>query len=188
MVEAAAAVVAERGFESTSIREICARAGVSSGAFYARFARKEDLALPLFESLRGEFEAIVDASLERRRVAGFAESIRVLLGGAVALYRRNAGLLRALTAQARTSRDLAAAMRELNETLFARLLEPPFVAEIRHPKPEIALRLGLLCVLNATKEIVLDQQLFRESYPFRDEELVAELTSLLSRYVSPTDA
>jgi len=74
-------------------------------------------------------------------------------------------------------------MRELNEEVFSRLLSPPYPRGIRHPRPAIALRLGLLCVLNTLKEIVLDQHLFSEPYPFDDKLLVEELVLLFSRYV-----
>jgi TetR/AcrR family transcriptional regulator, fatty acid metabolism regulator protein len=39
--EAAIAVITEKGFEATSIKDIVARAGVSVGAFYHHFASKE---------------------------------------------------------------------------------------------------------------------------------------------------
>src|SRR5947209_16443401 len=37
LIDAAAAVIPERGLEAASIEEICARAGLSRGAFYGNF-------------------------------------------------------------------------------------------------------------------------------------------------------
>ncbi|MEW5660138.1 helix-turn-helix domain-containing protein, partial [Streptomyces cinereoruber] len=45
ILESAAAVFAERGYERTTIGEILVRAGVTKGALYFHFASKEDLAL-----------------------------------------------------------------------------------------------------------------------------------------------
>jgi AcrR family transcriptional regulator len=183
LLEAADDAVTDRSFEVVSVRELCDRAGVSTGAFYARFRRKEDLALALVDTLRDDLAAVVDAHGRGGDRPEVGDAIRNLLTAAIALYRRRAGLLRALTAMARTSPDLARAMRELNDESFGRLLSPPYPPGIRHPNPSVALRLGLLCVLNTLKEIVLDQHLVSEPYPFDDELLVEELTLLFSRYV-----
>ncbi len=45
MVEAAAALIGERGFDGTSLEAVAARAGVSRGAIYGNFANKEALFL-----------------------------------------------------------------------------------------------------------------------------------------------
>ncbi|WP_328941932.1 TetR/AcrR family transcriptional regulator [Streptomyces sp. NBC_00250] len=45
ILESAAAVFAERGYERTTIGEILVRAGVTKGALYFHFASKEDVAL-----------------------------------------------------------------------------------------------------------------------------------------------
>ena len=183
ILDAAASAISERGFEAVTLREICDRSGVSTGAFYARFRRKEDLALPLFDSLSNEFLEVVDDYLARRQAVGLSASMPLLLGAVIGLYRRRGGLLRALTAQAWTSKELADAMRALNDELFSRLLAPPYDETIRHPRPEVATRLGLLCVMNALKEIVLDQQLFQQPQPFDDQLLVEELSILFRSYL-----
>jgi len=43
LINAAAALVAEAGYEGASIKEICSRAGVAIGTFYANFDDKTDL-------------------------------------------------------------------------------------------------------------------------------------------------
>ncbi|MEU3690007.1 ScbR family autoregulator-binding transcription factor [Streptomyces narbonensis] len=50
ILEAAATVFAERGYERTTIGEILARAGVTKGALYFHFASKEDLALGVLDA------------------------------------------------------------------------------------------------------------------------------------------
>lgn len=45
LMEAAVAVIAQRGVNGASVEEICERAGFTRGAFYSNFASKEDLCL-----------------------------------------------------------------------------------------------------------------------------------------------
>ncbi|MFJ9432969.1 ScbR family autoregulator-binding transcription factor [Streptomyces sp. NPDC101490] len=50
ILESAATVFAERGYERTTIGEILMRAGVTKGALYFHFASKEDLALGVLDA------------------------------------------------------------------------------------------------------------------------------------------
>ncbi|WP_411072565.1 ScbR family autoregulator-binding transcription factor [Streptomyces sp. cmx-4-25] len=50
ILESAAAVFAERGYERTTIGEILVRAGVTKGALYFHFASKEELALGVLDA------------------------------------------------------------------------------------------------------------------------------------------
>jgi AcrR family transcriptional regulator len=55
LLDAAMELFAEQGFGATSIADICARAGLTKGAFYSNFAHKDAL-----------FLALLDRSWERR--------------------------------------------------------------------------------------------------------------------------
>ena len=55
LLDAALELFAEQGFGATSIPDICARAGLTKGAFYSNFANKDSL-----------FLALLDRSWERR--------------------------------------------------------------------------------------------------------------------------
>jgi AcrR family transcriptional regulator len=50
LIEAAAAVIGEKGFDRASMEEIAGRAGMSRGAVYGNFKDKEELFLALIES------------------------------------------------------------------------------------------------------------------------------------------
>jgi len=45
LVEAAALVIAEKGYERTSLEDVAVRAGMTRGAIYGNFRNKEDLFL-----------------------------------------------------------------------------------------------------------------------------------------------
>jgi AcrR family transcriptional regulator len=49
LVEAARRCIADRGFASVTVDDVCAEAGMSKGAFYGYFAQKQDLLLALLE-------------------------------------------------------------------------------------------------------------------------------------------
>src|SRR5580658_3347790 len=55
LLDAAMELFAEQGYGATSIPEICARAGLTKGAFYSNFANKDAL-----------FLALLDRSWQRR--------------------------------------------------------------------------------------------------------------------------
>jgi AcrR family transcriptional regulator len=51
LIEAAAAVIGEKGFDRASLEEIAVRAGMTRGAVYGNFKNKDELFLALIESL-----------------------------------------------------------------------------------------------------------------------------------------
>lgn len=57
LVEAAAAVIAEKGFDRTSIEAVCLRANLSRGSFYGNFKNREDLFLAVMDSQWTPIEA-----------------------------------------------------------------------------------------------------------------------------------
>lgn len=52
ILDAAAAVFAERGFHPTTIRDVARRAGVADGTIYNYFGNKSDLLLGIFERMK----------------------------------------------------------------------------------------------------------------------------------------
>ncbi|MFI6041691.1 TetR/AcrR family transcriptional regulator [Nocardia sp. NPDC051321] len=72
LLDAAQEVFAEKGFGASSVPDICARAGLTKGAFYSNFPDKETLFLALFDRHNA-------ATLERVRVV-LAESAGQMVG------------------------------------------------------------------------------------------------------------
>ena len=95
LIEAAAEVIGERGYERTSLAEVAARAGMTRGAIYNNFESKDELLLafvesrwkpltpalkpgaPLKEQLRIIGETVARAADERRHMAVGALSFKV---------------------------------------------------------------------------------------------------------------
>jgi AcrR family transcriptional regulator len=63
---AARKLFAQKGFESTSIDEIAARAGVAKGAVYHHFASKEEVFALVLDAVQGELAALPPPPPSRR--------------------------------------------------------------------------------------------------------------------------
>jgi len=73
LVEAAAQLVRERGFERTSLEDVAARAGMTRGAIYGNFRNRDDLFLAMvsarWEPILPPFEPGADFATHMNRLA-----------------------------------------------------------------------------------------------------------------------
>jgi AcrR family transcriptional regulator len=88
LLDAAAQVLAERGFHGASLDEVAAAAGFTKGAVYSNFKNKEDLFLALLETLHEREMEELDKTLHGSEVPPESR-----LSDFVALYRTEAGQL-----------------------------------------------------------------------------------------------
>jgi AcrR family transcriptional regulator len=77
LLDAARAVIREKGFHAVSMEEVAARVGMSRGAIYGNFRNREELILAVVESL---WQPVAPALVAG---AGFREQMRII-GQAVA--------------------------------------------------------------------------------------------------------
>lgn len=75
LLDAAAEVFCERGYEGTTVAEVARRAGLTTGAIYANFRDKAELLLKAIE--RGSGQALADMEAARR--AGISAADRLVL-------------------------------------------------------------------------------------------------------------
>ena len=61
IADAAAALSREKGFDKMSVRDVCARAGVTTGAFYHHFSSKEELLTRGFSTLDDYLETAMES-------------------------------------------------------------------------------------------------------------------------------
>jgi AcrR family transcriptional regulator len=71
LIESAAEVIREKGFDRTSLEEVARRAGMTRGAIYGNFKDREDLFLALIET---RWEPIIP---EFKKGATFKEQMRI---------------------------------------------------------------------------------------------------------------
>jgi AcrR family transcriptional regulator len=82
IVEAAAGLFAEQGFDATSVQQIVDRAAVTKGAMYHYFRSKDDLLYEIYHGLIQEQLAGLDRIL--RRGLARPETLRAVIGDLVA--------------------------------------------------------------------------------------------------------
>jgi len=188
IVEAAEALVSEKGFAAASVAEMARRSGCSVGAFYARFCDKQALLHALHERFLARAAAQLDAHLAPERAERLA--LPALLYGVVRalveIHRRERGLVRALAVEAwrdapfQTLRDALALHvgRRLGEVMRAR------AAEIGHHHPERAVAFGLVVVLGSIENALLfDRLRTAAGLTPSDDDLAAELSRLFRAYL-----
>jgi AcrR family transcriptional regulator len=179
ILDAAEALVAEKGFEDTPVSEVVRRAGSSVGAFYARFRDKDGL----FE----QAIATADAALEPERWEGasVAEIVSAVVAFLVSIYREQRGLIRAFVVRNHVDARFQARRDRLshhvNERLAGLLLARR--DEIRHPDPPRAARFGMLLVFGALDSAMLFGELRSAALTLSDDDLAAELSRAFLAYL-----
>jgi Transcriptional regulator len=90
MLDAAEEVLGEKSFDDATINEIVMRAGLTIGAFYARFHDKDSLLRELEARMNAEFVMLVDESLSPERWDGLTleETMNLHHLALVKLYQR----------------------------------------------------------------------------------------------------
>jgi TetR/AcrR family transcriptional repressor of nem operon len=96
---AALALIREKGYASTSVDELCARAGVSKGAFFHHFRSKDQLAIAAAKLWAEHAGALFEAAPYHRhsdpldRILGYLDFRKTLLRGEIAEFTCFAGTM-----------------------------------------------------------------------------------------------
>jgi AcrR family transcriptional regulator len=95
LLEAALTLFRNRGFESTTMRDIAQQAGVALGAVYYYFDSKDALVMAFYERAQMEVTPLVEEALSRTQ--NLEERLRALLRGKFDYFAPNRALLGALS-------------------------------------------------------------------------------------------
>jgi AcrR family transcriptional regulator len=147
ILDAAEALIAEKGLADASIPEIVRRAGSSVGGFYARFKDKNELLRALeerfFVELGGRLDALADPV--RWNDAPVATIVAACAQELVSVVRSRHHLITAFLYRGiqdpEFRRDALRFRRRVSDRLSALLLLRR--SELSHPEPEIAIDLGV---------------------------------------------
>ena len=187
ILDAAEALVAEKGVEDAAVAEIARRAGSSVGAFYARFQDKEGLVHALYDRFLEQAIATADVALDPQRWQGatIPEILEAVVRFLVDIYRAQTGLLRAFALRTYTHAEFQLRQERLShyvsDRLCALLLERR--REIRHPEPERAARFGQMLVFSALDHALLFGDLRSREFALSDADFSAELTRAYLAYL-----
>jgi AcrR family transcriptional regulator len=193
MLVAAEQVLRTKSFDQAGVAEIARRAGVTVGAFYARFSDKEALLLHLEERVYAELSALVatQAAAVSDHGVALATVVHGMLAASLAFYRKHGGTLRALDLRSRTDPALRERMEATNRRTLAAFAPAVLgrAIEIRHPHPAEAVRFAVLLVGNTLREATLFGTPWLEQARWDDEKLLRELTRAFVAYLGvPFDA
>ena len=187
ILDAAEALVAEKGFEDAPVAEIVRRAGSSVGAFYARFRDKDGLIHALYERFLEQATATADEALDPARWegAGIAEILDSVVGFLVRIYREQEGLIRAFVLRNHTHPEFQARQERLSHYVSERLaaLVLQRRSEITHPDPECAVRFGLTQTFSTVEDTILFGELRSGSLVLSDDRLATELARAYLAYL-----
>jgi len=128
LIEAAADVIAEEGYDRAGVQEIARRAGLTNGAIYANFRDKSELLAEAVETGLTRLFGMMD---EAHTAGASAAQVIEMVGRTLALYTpaRNRTLLSEALAAARRDPDVGLRVRQLLGRLETRVTST--VAEAR---------------------------------------------------------
>lgn len=150
LLTAAQTLFADRGYAQTRVSDIIARAGVSNGSFYHRFADKAAIFRAISQRYAAEAEQQIDAFDAGRAangaVAGLLRNIAIMVDAA---GQENAGFYRASVELETEMPEIRATLNRLTLRLCNRIAvaAPDYADEIRASEPEQALRLAAQAVV-----------------------------------------
>jgi TetR/AcrR family transcriptional repressor of nem operon len=99
LLDAAVAIIRQKGYAATSVDELCARAGVTKGAFFHHFPSKDSLAVAAANYWQELSDALFAAAPYHRlndpldRILGYLDFRKAMLRGGVAAFSCLAGTL-----------------------------------------------------------------------------------------------
>lgn len=196
LLKAAVEVLNTDGLERATIPRIAARAGLSPGAVYRRFADKDalmrEVAVRILEDNYRHSRALMER--EDWKSMSLAELARHVIAISLKGHRTYHGLLRALFffTQQHPQAAFVRKMEELEWKVFRDVSELLLLRrdEIHHPDPEGAVKFALLAVgVMATGVLVVprDSNEFAHLVPNVAAEMERELPRMFLRYLGVED-
>jgi AcrR family transcriptional regulator len=147
LLDAAEALIAEKGIDDTAVGDVAARAGCSVGALYHHFRDKHAVIQALLARMAEEFRDTMRAAVdpERWEGASIAEILEAYLEFSLEAGRERSGLQRAQLLLALRDPSAAAQLLELQHELGERLADLLRARrdEIGHADPERAIHFAL---------------------------------------------
>jgi AcrR family transcriptional regulator len=187
LLDAAEALIKEKGHAAVSIPEIARRARSSVGGFYARFRDKNELLRALeerhFIELSQRLEALADG--RRWENASTVDIVEAAVAELVTSTRERRHMIAAFLVRAIEDPAIRAGglrfRRTVEERISALLLGRR--DEMDHPDPALAIELGIQTAFALMQQHVLIEETQAGGRSLSDEELMRELSTMFLRYV-----
>ncbi|HVP28065.1 MAG TPA: helix-turn-helix domain-containing protein [Myxococcota bacterium] len=186
ILDAAEALIEEKGLADASIPEIVRRAGSSVGGFYARFQDKAQLLRALeerfFDDVYRRLERL--AEVGRSGTASVGEIVKACVAELVGVTRARTRLIQAFVFRAAQDpafhadalRFRARVSERVKEMVLARS-EP-----MGHPEPALAVDLGVQLAFGLMFQLVLLGEVRADGRVLSDAEIAREIERIVLRY------
>jgi len=187
LLDAAEALIKEKGHAAVSIPEIARRARSSVGGFYARFRDKDELLRALEERHFIELLQRVDALADARRWANASTTtiVEAAVAELVSITRERRHMIAAFLVRAIEDPVIREGglrfRRRVEERISALLL--PRRTEMTHPDPALAIDLGIQTAFALMQQHVLIEETQVAGRALSDDDLRRELSTMFLRYV-----
>jgi AcrR family transcriptional regulator len=187
LLDAAEALIAEKGHRAVSIPDIARRAKSSVGGFYARFRDKNELLRALeerhFLELSERVERLADAT--RWTDEPTSAIVETAVSELVSITREKRPLIAAFLANALDDPVLLEGglrfRRSVEERLNALFLQRR--EQITHPDPPLAIDLAIQTAFAIMQQHVLLEETHAAGHTLTDDELRREIATLVMRYL-----
>jgi AcrR family transcriptional regulator len=184
LVTSAERALERDGFDGIRLQDVARAAGVTVGAFYARFSSKDALLRHLEAGVRHELAAAMDTACDGSDDRAIGELAFGVFRSLARVYERHRGVVRAVTMRAQS--DAATRRRRFaaNQAVIERFVGTVYArrAEIGHPRPADAIRLAMLFVGASLRELLVFRE-FSPGPPPPVEPIVKELTAAFLAYL-----
>ena len=187
ILEAAAEVFGEKGYQRATMKEIAARVGIAPGTIYLYFKSKRDLLLAIADRLIGQ---TVDQTLAQAVHLDAKGYIAAILRDRLRFARENQAFLQALVTEVWTD-------PELQERFFTQIVGPIFASGARYLQAQVAAGKLRPCrveiVVPAVAGAIILLSTMRALVPnhllpgISDEELIEELAQLYLYGLAPRE-
>lgn len=186
-LDAVEALFEEGGIESVSVADIAKRAGLSVGAFYARFPNKEAALQAVHERFCVEGRITADEALgaERWLCVHAADIVPRMVAFLVEDYRRRRGLRRVILILNGTDEGVRERSKELSGHVTERLYElfKDHEDELGHPDLRVAAEVLHRLIFSMLDNAVLFLDGSSTGTPLPTDVFVRELTALVCGYL-----
>ncbi len=174
VLEAAAAVIAEVGYETATMTEMAERAGASIGALYQYFPNKEAIARALRQQFGDEMEARWAPLANQGATLTIKQLVDRIFDVMIDFMENRPAYIPLMNAPKNYKRDPAARNR----------LREHFAALFREKRPELTQEAAFR-IANVTVQVVKGMSpLYADARPAEREQIVREFKLLLTSYLS----
>lgn len=188
LLDAAEAILSEKGLEHATVSEIARRAGSSVGAFYSRFADKEALLRCVLSRFTDQAVATAEAVLvpSRWEAVAVEDALETMMHFMLEVMRQRRQLILALMVRAATDPQLSAFGERLHETITRLMYDLIATREhsLSHPDPRTAVHLAVWLVLSGMESRALHDDPSDADHPRLSDATVAkEISAMVIRYL-----